>query len=83
MGIQRNGARTFLTVLAKACKLSHMPGFRAGLTTILGADAAADLYGFWTPLCTFVDSLIALDDWYNKRDATLPDTDGSEDGPLG
>jgi hypothetical protein len=83
MGSSRNGARTFLTVIAHACRLSHLPGFRSGLDTILGPDAAADLYGFWTPLCSFVDSLIALDDWYNKRDATLPDTDGSEDGPFG
>lgn len=83
MGLQRNGARTFLTVVAKACKLSHMPGFRAGLNGILGPDAASDLYGFWTPFCTFVESLMALDDWYNKRDASLPDLDGSEDAPFG
>lgn len=83
MGATRNGARTFLTVVAHACKLSHLPGFRAGLSTILGPDAASDLYGFWTPFCNFVESLMALDDWYNKRDATLPDTDGSEDGPFG
>lgn len=83
MGSTRNGARTFLTVVAYACKLSHMSGFRLGLTTILGPDAAADLYGFWTPFCQFVESLMALDDWYNKKDATLPDTDGSEDAPFG
>lgn len=83
MGAKRNGARTFLDVVAKACKLSHLPGFRAGLSAILGADAASDLYGFWTPFCTFVESLMSIDDWYNKRDATLPDGDGSEDGPFG
>jgi hypothetical protein len=30
-----------------------------------------------------LESIIALDDWFNKRDATLPDTEGSEDGPFG
>lgn len=83
MGTTRNGARTFLFVVQKACKLSHLPGFRNGLTTILGPDAAADLYALWTPLCEMVESIIALDDYFNRRDATLPDTDGSEDGPFG
>ena len=83
MGLTRNGARTFLDVVAKACRLSHMPGFRAGLDHILGADAAADLYALWTPFCNMVDSLIALDSWYNKRDATSPDLSGGEDGPFG
>jgi hypothetical protein len=83
MGKTRNGARTFLFLLQQACKMSHLAGFRNGLTTILGPDAASDLYGFWTPLCEFVESIIALDDYFNRRDATLPDTDGSEDGPFG
>jgi hypothetical protein len=60
-----------------------MAGFRSGLSTILGPDSAADFYALWTPACTMLESIIALDDWFNKRDATLPDTEGSEDGPFG
>jgi len=83
MGKTRNGARTFLFILQKACHLSHMAGFRNGLSTILGPDAAADFYALWTPACTMLESIINLDDYFNKRDATLPDSDGSEDAPLG
>jgi hypothetical protein len=68
MGLYRNGARTFLNVLAKACRLSHMTGFRKGLETILGGDVVVDFYVVWTPLCAFVDTLVAADDWYNQVD---------------
>ena len=81
----RSGARTFLDVTAKACRLSHIAGFRAGLRKILGAAPADELWGFWEPFCQYVESLIALDDWYNQRDAT-PGTDtadDSEDSGLG
>jgi hypothetical protein len=78
MAGQRNGARTFLEVVKHACHLSHIPGFRAGLTRILGAEPADTLYGFWTPFCSYVESLIALDDFFNKRDAT-PGTDTADD----
>jgi hypothetical protein len=30
-----------------------------------------------------LESIIALDDYFNKRDATLPDSEGSEDAPFG
>jgi len=83
MGVTRNGARSFLTVIAKACALSRLPGFRLGLNKILGPADAASLVAVWEPLCIFVDFLLATDDWYNKRDATLPDAEGSEDEPLG
>lgn len=83
MGATRNGARTFLTVVNHACKLSHLPGFKGGLYAILGTDAGVELYGFWTPFCQYVESLVALDDWFNKRDATQPDIDGGEDMPFG
>jgi hypothetical protein len=83
MAKTRTGARTFLFLMQKCCHLSHMAGFRGGLTTILGPDSAADFYALWTPACTMLESIIALDDWFNKRDATLPDSDGSEDGPFG
>jgi hypothetical protein len=83
MAKTRTGARTFLFLMQKCCHLSHMAGFRSGLSTILGPDSAADFYALWTPACTMLESIIALDDWFNKRDATLPDTEGSEDGPFG
>ena len=83
MGTNRNGARTFLEVIAKACRLSHMPGFRTGVDTILGPDSSTDLIAVWTPLCTLVETLIAGDDYWNKRDASLPDLVGSEDAPFG
>ena len=83
MGTNRNGARTFLTIIAKCCQLSHMPGFRTGVDRILGEDSSADLIAVWTPLCTLVETLIAGDDYWNKRDASLPDLVGSEDAPFG
>jgi hypothetical protein len=82
LGSQRNGARTFLDVIAKACRLSHLPGFKNGLNIILGVDNANELFAVWEPLCTFVDTLIALDDWYNKKDNTTPNEDGSEDTSI-
>ncbi len=82
MGAQRNGARTLLELLAKCCKLSRLPGFRQGMVSILGADVATELLGFWDPLCLYVDSLIALDNFFNKKDAD--DESESEDGvPVG
>lgn len=78
MAGRRSGARTFLNVVLQACRLSHIAGFRTGLRNILGADPADELYGFWTPFCEYVESLVALDDYFNKRDAT-PGTDTAED----
>lgn len=83
MGITRNGARTFLNVLQKACKLSHLPGFQNGMRVILGTDAATGILELWNPLCVLVEQIISLDDWFNKKDATLPDQAGSEDAPFG
>lgn len=82
MGLHRNGARKFLEILAKACKLSHMPGFRTAINTILGSDVAANFYILWTPLCSLVEALVAADNWYNQRDTD--DTDGAgEDTSVG
>lgn len=83
MGVNRNGARTFLNTAVYMCKLSHMTSFRLGLRKILGNAAADELYGFWTPFCNYVESLVALDNYFNKRDATLPDLAGGEDQALG
>ena len=83
MGSTRNGARTMLNIIQKACRLSHLPGFRNGILTILGPEDGATFLGLWDPMCALVDQLISLDDFFNKRDATEPDETGSEDGPLG
>ena len=82
MGLQRNGARTMLDIIAKACKLSRLPGFRTGVANILGGEVATTFFSFWDPLCLYVDSLIALDNYFNKKDST--DEGESEDGvPVG
>ena len=81
MGVSRNGARTFLNVMAKACKLSRLPGFRAGLNTILGTANATELFGLWEPLCLFVDGLVALDNFYNQKDTADDDSTGEDFTP--
>jgi len=78
MGTQRNGARTLLDLMAKACKLTHLPGFITGLNQILGSDEAASFYALWSPTCQFVEGLIAADNFYNQIDYT-EETSGSED----
>lgn len=77
----RNGARTFLNIMAKACKLSHFPGFTVGLNQILGETNASAFLNLWTPLCQFIEQLIALDDWFNQIDAGNQG-DGGEDTTL-
>jgi hypothetical protein len=81
MGLIRNGARTYLDVVAKACKLSHFPGFRSGLRTILGPEDADSLYVLWTPFCDFVEALVATDNWYNRKDA-VDESPGAEGEDL-
>lgn len=78
MGTQRNGARGTLDLVAKACKLSRTPGWRVGITNILGPTEAADFYAVWEPFCQFVDLAIAADNWYNKLDYQ-EEVSGSED----
>ena len=78
MGTIRNGARSVLNILAKACKLSHLPGFRPALNGILGVDVTNDFYVVWTPLCNFVETLIAADNWFNQIDY-LQEVAGTED----
>ncbi len=82
MGSQRNGARMTLELLAKICKLSRLPGFRTGIAQILGGEVATTFFSFFDPLCLYVDSLIALDNYFNKKDSA--DEGESEDGvPVG
>lgn len=80
MGSIRNGARTFLRVMANACRLSHLPGFQAGVIKILGSDTAGSFFALWNPLCEFVDGLVSLDNWYNQKDYQNDDSDGEDAG---
>lgn len=80
MGLTRNGARSFLNLMAKACKMSRMPGFTLGLEAILGTAQAGQVMALWTPLCALVDSLIAADNYFNQIDFQ-PDHEGDEDAP--
>lgn len=78
MGSIRTGARTFLNLLAKCCRLSRIPGFRLGVQNILGLDNAGSLFAVWDPLCSTVDLLVGVDDWFNQIDYA-EETSGSED----
>jgi hypothetical protein len=68
MGTQRNGARGALNAVAKACKLSRTPGWRVGITTILGTANATDFFAVWDPFCAFVDIAIGADNFFNQID---------------
>ena len=81
MGLKRNGARTFLDGMGKACQLSRMPGFRVGLNTILGTANATEMYTLWEPLCLFVDGLVALDNFFNQKDTADDDSTGEDFTP--
>lgn len=78
MGVIRNGARTFLNILERACKLSRMRGFRDGVVSILGNERAIDLFTVWDPLCMVVDTLVQLDNHFNEIDFFAEST-GDED----
>lgn len=78
MGNIRTGARSVLNLLAKACKLSRTPGFRVGITQILGGTDATTFFGVWDPMCAAVDILIGADNWYNQIDY-FEERVGSED----
>ena len=81
MGTIRNGARTFLNLMAKACKLSHFPGFRPALERILGTENYLTFFGLWDPLCIFVDSLVSTDNWFNQIDYVDESGDSEDLGP--
>jgi len=74
----RTGARTFLTALHYACKLSHFPGFAPGLKKLIGADIYATFQALWEPLCSYVDFLVANDNWFNKFDHADDDGQGED-----
>lgn len=81
MGTQRNGARTALNLIARACKLSKSNGWRAGIIAIFGSAQANEFFAVWDPFCTFVDIAVGLDNWYNQIDQSEERT-GSEDAPF-
>jgi hypothetical protein len=80
MGTTVNGARTFLNILHKACKLSHMNGFVTGLRGILGTEVANDVYALWTPLCSLIEVLVANDNYFNQIDYVREDDVGEDIG---
>lgn len=82
MGSIRSGARSFLNLMAKACKLSKTPGFSLVMAEILGTQVAADFFALWNPLCTFVDALVAADNWFNQKDFKHEAGGGAEDVTL-
>jgi hypothetical protein len=79
MGNQRNGARTSLNLIAKVCRLSRTPGWRVGITQILGSTDATDFYAVWEPFCAVVDILVAEDNFFNQIDYQDETPDLSED----
>ena len=82
MGVKRNGARSFLDLSAKICKLSRMPGFNTGLDNILGSDTAGDLRDAFAIFCTAIDFLVATDNWFNQIDFVDEALIGGEDTGL-
>jgi len=78
LGTQRNGARSALNLIAKACKLSRSSGWRVGIGTILGPNDAADFFAVWDPFCAVIDLLIGADNFYNQIDFSREEA-GSED----
>lgn len=80
LGTKVNGARTLLDLLAKCCKLSRLPGFSVGITSILGSTNAAAFMAVWEPLCAFVDTLVAADNFFNQKDRQNDDGAGEDTG---
>jgi hypothetical protein len=79
MAKQRTGAREWSNIILKACRLSHNPGFKPALDAILGEIGASDVWGPWTGFCLAFETIVANDDFFNKKDATSPSPTGGED----
>ena len=78
MGLQRNGARTFLNILHHACKLSHLPGFVAAIGRILGPEKGAELLTVWQAVCDVIELAVASDNFYNQLDTVNDDASGED-----
>ena len=74
-----HGAREFLDLIVKLCRLSHTPGFVLGLQTIMGINEAADVYTAWTTVCNIIDLAVAADDHFNQVDTVNEGDAGGED----
>ena len=68
MGQKRNGSSSWVKLILIACRMSHMPGFKAGLNQMVGVTAADNFYSLWTPLCEAIEVYQATDDWAFKKD---------------
>lgn len=79
MAKTRTGARTWLDVTRRICKLSHTAGFIIGLTNILGETDGEAIYATFQPFCVAFEALVSKDDQFNRKDATGPSVLGSED----
>jgi hypothetical protein len=79
----RTGARSFLDILLKACRLSHTPGFVAGMAVIAGPAFTAEFMAAWSPVCLVLEAASAADDEFNRKDATSPSALDSEDDNEG
>ena len=79
----RTGARSFLDIMQRACKLSHMPGFQPAVRRILGPTTADPIIAAWVALCALIEAAIAADNWYNKIDSSAPSPVDNEDTAPG
>ena len=82
MGTTRNGARSALNLVAKACKLSRTAGWRVGILTILGTELSAEFLAVWDPFCAVVDLAIGADNFFNQIDFQDEAPGDSEDITL-
>jgi hypothetical protein len=81
MGVIRNGARSHLDLFAKMLKLSHMRGFAAGVSTILGPLNADEYLSGWVNFKQAAEALVEADNYWNRID-TVPEVEGDEDVDL-
>lgn len=78
MARTRTGARSYLELLRKVCKLFRHPGFTTGLINILGEAEGNGLIEAFLPVCAIVEVLLATDNYYNRVD-TVAEFSGDED----
>jgi len=79
----RTGARSFNDIIRKACRLSHIPGWAGGMEEILGEVGFADIAPLWYAFCAAFETLMSLDDHFNREDRSEPNPTGGEDEGRG
>jgi hypothetical protein len=67
---RRTGAPTWARVILIACKMSHFPGFWAGLTRISNPTFVTTIQPLWEAVCVAVEAYVSTDDYPFERDAT-------------